>query len=130
MKKKVIFGCESRGDGDKAYLTRYSLFTCPLFSIYLHIFHRSDHDVCHDHPWPFASLILWRGYIEETPKGRARKWPGFLLLRRAEWVHRVELVDEKPAITLLFIGKRCREWGFHLPEGWLQWTEYFKRMGC
>jgi hypothetical protein len=35
--------------------------------LYLHKIMRSDADrELHDHPWAFASLILWRGYHEET----------------------------------------------------------------
>ena len=75
-KKKIITGCDSRGDGDSPYLTRWTLLDVrrkkagveqSVFAIYLHEFHRSDHDEMHDHPWWFVSLILWRGYVEETP---------------------------------------------------------------
>lgn len=65
--KKIIYGCESRGDADSPYLTRYSLPRLGRFRAALHVFHRSDHDEMHDHPWPFVSVILWRGYVEETP---------------------------------------------------------------
>lgn len=40
---------------------------------YLHKFYRGDEDPhLHDHPWPFTSLILTRGYFEETPIDEAR----------------------------------------------------------
>lgn len=68
---KVIYGCESRGDGGVPYMSRYRIFEWTRFGgLYLHIFHRSDHDVMHDHPWAFASLILSAGYIEATPGGQ------------------------------------------------------------
>lgn len=67
FKKKIIFGCDSRGDGDSPYLTRWSLLNSKKFAVYLHKFHRSDADEHHDHPWGFVSIILWRGYFEETP---------------------------------------------------------------
>lgn len=65
--KKIIFGCDSRGDGQSPYLIRWTLLSCKLGAIYLHKFLRSDSDEHHDHPWAFVSLILWRGYLEETP---------------------------------------------------------------
>lgn len=68
--KKIIYGCEERGDAHKPYLTRYTLIDTKHFQLCLHVFHRSDADDHHDHPWNFISLILWRGYFEETPE-----WP-------------------------------------------------------
>jgi hypothetical protein len=95
--KQIIYGCESRGDGDSIYMTRYAFpRILGLVRMCLHVFHRSDADELHDHPWPFVSIILWRGYNEVTPitskrtgaiseYGRkySRKWPGMILFRRA-----------------------------------------------
>lgn len=148
MKRKVIYGCEARGDGDSAYLTRWELFACRWGAVYVHKFHRSDAADLHDHPWAFVSLILWRGYVEETqafpsravPRSafearvraitRRRKWPGMLLFRRARHAHRVELVDGKPAWSLMIRGPYVREWGFFTPGGWQQWRAYFTEKGC
>src|SRR5262245_38321463 len=67
--------------------------------VYLHRIQRSDYDEMHDHPWPFVSLILAGGYFEETPGPgwadgtgpRVRRWygPGRLLVRPANWIHRI-----------------------------------------
>lgn len=130
IRKKVIFGCESRGDADSPYLTRWRFWERKFGAQYLHLFHRSDHDVMHDHPWWFVTFILWRGYIEETPAGRRRLWPLTLHFRPAKWVHRVELIEGKPALTLVLRGSYTRQWGFHTPDGWVQWREYFERLGC
>lgn len=130
LEKKIIYGCESRGDGDSPYLTRFTIAGCKLFAVYLHIFHRSDSPDLHDHPWSFATCILWRGYVEETPNGKKRCWPGTILLRPAKWIHRVELVNKKRSITLVFRGPYVREWGFYTAHGWLRWVEYFKALGC
>ena len=134
---KIIYGCESRGDGDVPYLSRYTLFSTPFGNLYLHVFHRSDHDVMHDHPWAYISLILSGGYFEETPDAanpdgtRLRlKTPGMALFRRARHIHRVVLHPGIEPVTLVWVGRRCREWGFWTPEGWEQWQSYFKRMGC
>lgn len=128
--KKIIYGCETRGDSQSPYLTRYTLFQAKSFQVCLHIFHRSDSPELHDHPWPFVSFLLWRGYAEETIKGKSRKWPGMVLIRPPEWTHRVELIDEKPAITLVIMGKRVREWGFITQRGWQLWRDYFLERGC
>lgn len=130
FQKKTIYGCEARGDAGDAYLARYCLIGGRFGQIALHVFHRSDADDLHDHPWPFVSIILWRGYIEQTPEGRWRKRPGMLLFRRPEHRHRVELIDGKKAVTLVFMGPYVREWGFITAKGWQQWREYFRQKGC
>lgn len=79
MAKKIIFGCEARGDAQSPYLIRWTLIETPLGAIYLHKFIRSDSPEHHDHPWAFASLILWRGYIEETA------WPYERDYEQADW---------------------------------------------
>lgn len=131
----VIKGCEAYGEGEREspYLTRWRILPlkCPV-GLYLHWFHRSDGGrEMHDHPWSYVSIILWRGYYEVTPNGRRRFYPGMILRRPATHVHRVELVDDNPAITLVMRGRYVREWGFHMPrEGWIHFKEYFKRFGC
>lgn len=143
--KHQIKGCEARGDGDSTYMTRYGLPRMGPIRICLHIFHRSDADDLHDHPWPFVSIPLWRGYNEITEITAAyrgsngqfynvrvgkRKWPGMILFRKAEHTHRVELIDGKRAITLVIFGKRVREWGFFTSKGWQWFSDYFRERGC
>lgn len=157
--RKVIYGCESRGDAHLPYLTRYTLLSCRAFQVCVHVFHRSDHQDMHDHPWSFASLILWRGYVEESPcaqcKGigfvplfdfrdrfmrcpecqasgriRVRRRPLSLAFRKAAHVHRVELIEGRPAVTLTVMGPYCRTWGFWIGHKWTEWREYFAKMGC
>lgn len=128
--KKTIYGCDARGDGDSAYMTRYSLPRIGPLRLAVHVFHRSDADDLHDHPWAFMSIVLWRGYIEQTDSGRKRKWPGMILFRKAEHRHRVELIDGKKSVTLVAFGKRWRDWGFWTPLGWKQFEQYFREKGC
>lgn len=131
VEKKVIYGCEATGDQHNPLFTRYTLLSTHWGNLYLHVFHRSDiRDVLHDHPWSFVSLILWRGYIEETPEGKFRRWPLSLLFRSATWIHRVELVGERPAVTLVWVTRRKREWGFHQAGCWTQWQDYFRINRC
>lgn len=138
FEKRTIFGCEASGDAESAYLTRWTILGAPSgVGLHLHRFHRSDADTLHDHPWPFASLILWRGYVEEAEIGaidscivRERIRPGRLILRPASWIHRVELVDGKPAWTLVLTGRYERQWGFWTAQGWKPWQIYFADKGC
>lgn len=136
--KKIIMGCDSRGDGERPYLTRYAspvVFGC---AIYLHIFHRSDADVFHDHPWPFVTIPLWRGYREYTMDGINQLKPFRAYYRPATWLHRVQLFrdfrtvphTEKPAVTLVLRGRFCRTWGFWLGDRWEDFRTYFRRLGC
>ena len=138
FQKKTIYGCEARGDAESAYLTRYCLIAGRFGQVAVHVFHRSDADDLHDHPWPFLSFILWRGYVEVTDEIRdrhiarigRRKIPGMMLFRRPEHQHRVELIDGKKAVTLVVMGPIVREWGFLTSEGWKQWRRYFQEKGC
>ena len=123
---KVIANCFGQD-----YLTRWYFLRGKWGSVMLHFFHRSDEDRgLHDHPWSFITLILWRGYHEVTPQGRKRKWPGMILFRRAEWRHRVELINEKPAVTLVLHFRRRRKWGYVTKEGWIEHGEWWNNQGC
>lgn len=143
--KRIIYGCDATGSDRTPYLTRYTLVASKAVQVCLHVFHRSDADDLHDHPWPFASLILWGGYFEHVAcdwchgcefggpcawPSKRRVRPGQILFRRSTHSHRVELIDGKRAITLVFMGRRRRRWGFFTRNGWQHWKEYLKERGC
>lgn len=110
-------------------LIRYFLIRTKYIGVYLHRLCRSDEDrALHDHPWTFISLLLTEGYQEHTPSGIVYKRPGSLLYRPAKWRHRLELT--KPVWTLVIRFRRCREWGFHCPQGFVHWQQFDKRGGC
>lgn len=96
------------------------------FNIYLHHFMRSDDDrALHDHPWWNLSILLRGRYVEHTISAgginvRTERVEGQWKFRRAEFAHRIELVDG-PCWTLFLTGPRLREWGFHCPQGWRHW---------
>ena len=114
--------------------TRYYLFDCPFFALYVHHFHRSDHDRhVHDHPWSFVTLLLSAGYWEHLPKfaelpdgEQVRAWRRrfSVLWRPAEWRHWVEI--ERPVWTLVLRLRRRRAWGFWTERGWVDWQTYGK----
>lgn len=94
-------------------------------NLYLHRFLRSDDDrALHDHPWSNSSLIIQGSYIEHTPEGEFLRQPGDFVERPANSLHRIELIDAQPVISLFQTGPKCREWGFACPGGWVHWRDF------
>lgn len=129
--KLTLFERKAIGSAPDPLLWRYILFRLPAFGVYLHHFMRSDYDrALHDHPWPFVSVILRGGYHEahdHTVDGStAIEWrgPGSVLLRPAEWRHRVILDAGRTSWSLILVGRRSRKWGFWLPSGWCWWRKH------
>lgn len=145
----------TRDDSNEIYLRRFFIYprnkdfgkNVGKPRIYLHKFYRGDEDPhLHDHPWSFTSLILTRGYWEETlfnPKeDLGETWrPGelrddgeqriqrfytrFSLLKRpATWRHRVVLKDKLPVWTIVKTGVKERSWGFWIMGKLCPWRNY------
>jgi hypothetical protein len=120
-------------DVDSEYITRLHVVKTPWFAICLHWINKPDAEpYLHDHPVSFLSLILRGGYQER----RCRRWMyGYyedrpmrrwcnLILASPDDVHRIERVLPK-TLTLVFMGPKTREWGFHTPDGWVHWKDYY-----
>lgn len=126
---------------DEPYLERYYVFlkdrTNFPFNVFLHKFLKSDPDDVHDHPWPYATLILKGGYWEWRPQfdsegrktGEIAKWcgPGSFRWAGANTFHRIELDPEVTCWTLFMPGAKQRDWGFLVKNKWVQWEEYLKQ---
>ena len=117
-----------RHEGE-VYLQRLRVVSCRWFGLYIHWFHASDDDCLHDHPWPFATLILKGGYWEYTiaeTGDEVRRWhpPLALRFRPARWLHRVEVDPGCLPVTMVLRGPRIRRWGFKTVGGWVPWPEY------
>jgi hypothetical protein len=126
---------------DEPYLERYYLFlkdrTRFPFNVFLHKFLKSDPDDVHDHPWPYATLILKGGYYEWIPQfngngeklNEVAKWrgPGHFRICAATSYHRIELDPNVTTWTLFMPGPKQREWGFLVRDKWVQWEEYLKQ---
>lgn len=131
-----IFGvkfCERKeiGARPEVLMIRYILFRCPWFGIFVHHFLRSDYDrALHDHPWSFVAWVVKGGYLEEhdqTITGqRVRKIvpPGSILVRPAEWRHRVLLPLGCTSWSIVIVGRRERIWGFFTPKKWCPWYKF------
>ncbi len=98
----------------------------PWCNVYLHEIRKSDDDrALHDHPWANSSFVIDGGYIEHLPGGEAvARVAGDFVQREAEALHRLEIVENRPAISLFITGPKIREWGFDCPQGWRSSKEF------
>ncbi len=123
---------------NEPYLERYYLLLKDRqkfpFNIFLHQFLKSDPDDVHDHPWPYATLIIKGGYYEWVPQfndqrekiNEVRHWRGVghFRLRRATSYHRIELDPAVECWTLFMPGPRRKDWGFLVNNQWIQHEHY------
>ena len=133
-RKRIIMDRAS----NEPLLTRYYVFlkdrTWFPFNVFVHKFHKGDPDDVHDHPWPYATLILKGGYWEWTPvfdtQGKkiaeTCKWrgAGSFRINGAESYHRIELSPNVTPWTLFIPGPHKREWGFLVKNKWIPNGEY------
>ena len=124
---------------NEPYLERYYVFlrdrTWFPFNVFLHKFLKSDPDHVHDHPWPYATLILRGGYYEWTPVFDKQNkkiaeivtWrgPGHFRICKANSFHRIELDPDIATWTLFMPGPKQRDWGFLVRDQWVQHEQYF-----
>lgn len=123
---------------DEPYLERYYLFLKDRkkfpFNIFLHRFLKSDPDDLHDHPWPYATIIVKGGYWEWTPvldrQGKKiaefQRWrgPGHFRFCNANSFHRIELDPNVDCWTVFMPGPQQRDWGFMQKGQWVQHEQY------
>jgi hypothetical protein len=126
---------------NEPYLDRYYLFLKDRkwfpFNVFLHKFHKSDPDDVHDHPWPYATIILKGGYYEWLPHfgkdgkkiGEIARWcgPGSFRVCGATSYHRIELDPSVECWTLFMPGPQQRQWGFLTREGWVEHEDYLTK---
>lgn len=130
---------------NEPYLERYYLFLKDRkrfpFNVFLHKFLKGDPDDVHDHPWPYATIILKGGYYEWIPVfntlgakiNETRHWrgPGSFRICPASSFHRIELAPGVTCWTLFMPGPKRRNWGFWVEDGWVSHDRYLKeRKNC
>ena len=134
-RKRIIMDRTS----EEPLLTRYYIFLKDRakfpFNVFIHKFHKSDPDDVHDHPWPYATLILAGGYYEYTPNfenglmiGETKHWrgPGHFRICSPASYHRIELKDGVTPWTLFMPGPQKREWGFLVKNKWIHNDNYLQ----
>jgi hypothetical protein len=135
-RKRIIMDRQS----NEPYLERYYIFLKDRkkfpFNAFIHKFLKSDPDEVHDHPWPYATLILKGGYWEWIPKfdnigkkfGEYRVWrgPGHFRVCKSTSYHRIELDPNITAWTLFMPGPQKREWGFLVNNNWVHNEQFLK----
>lgn len=135
-RKRIIM---DRADNEP-YLERYYVFLKERrkfpFNVFIHKFLKSDPDDVHDHPWPYATLILKGGYYEWVPQFNeqgvktceVRFWrgPGHFRFCSANSYHRVELKEGVECWTMFMPGPQKREWGFLVDNKWIPNGEYLQ----
>jgi len=133
-RKRVVMDRQN----NQPYLERYYVFLKERknfpFNIFIHKFIKSDPDDVHDHPWPYATLILKGGYWEWIPQFNDKgekfteiaKWrgPGHFRISKPESYHRIELEEGITPWTLFMPGPQRREWGFLVNNKWIHNDEY------
>lgn len=119
---------------DSEYITRLHIVKTPWFAICLHWLHKPDPEpFLHDHPVTFLSVILRGGYCEWRSQLEAdglhhTRWRNhsFLNFIRASSDDRHRIIFVVPdTLTLCLMGPKTREWGFHTPNGWQYWRDYY-----
>lgn len=110
------------------YLRRW-IVDLGAFSIRLHRWQSSDDErAFHDHPWWFVTLVIWGGYVDESPDGRDRLRAGSVRFRPA--IHRHTVRVTRPGTwTVMITGRSIRRWGFWEGERSLRRDKYFAQRG-
>lgn len=113
-------------DVDSGYIRRLHLIKTPWFAVCLHWLLTPDPEpYLHDHPVTFLSIILRGWYLERRDSWTTLQlncWYNFI---RATDRHSICKVAPH-TLTLCFMGPKTREWGFHTPDGWVYWKEYYR----
>lgn len=133
-----------RADG-QVYLNRWGIGHDRIGGVYLHRMAAPDPGVdLHDHPWWFASLIVWGGYTELRADTREasmlariadehptctrgipvhRRWLSARTMRFDE-CHTITTLNRPVSWSLILRGPRRRKWGFYLADGYMPEAQY------
>ncbi len=130
---------EIRSKEGELYFTRFAIFECSFFAIYIHKIYNADKDpFCHNHPWNFFSVILKGGYIEK----QIEKWINADFFKHLDYkyetkkflslgwgsrafFHKIDRMIA-PTTTLFFTFGRKSRWGFHTLNGVVDFEEFIK----
>lgn len=110
---------------DSGQIDRLHIIKTAWFNICLHWLNTADPEPFpHDHPVTFLSIILEGAYVE-LRNGALRARNSFNFIRASkDDTHRIVWVAPHTR-TLCVMGPKRREWGFHTPNGWMMWRDYY-----
>lgn len=91
-------------------MTQLTLICFLGFHVRVHLFHRGDGEIFHDHPRHFVSLGIYGEYFERLSTGEERFVRfGVITVRRATDRHNVT-PTKLPCMTLVFTTPVVRQW--------------------
>lgn len=110
---------------DSEYIKRLFVLKSPMNSICVHWINKPDPEPYdHDHPVDFFSIVLSGGYAER--RNGVIRWRRRWNFIRASAEDQHTIVEVLPnTVTLCFMGRKTRDWGFHTPGGWVMWKDYY-----
>jgi hypothetical protein len=127
-------------DVDSEYITRLHLIKTPWFAACLHWINKPDPEpYLHDHPVSFLSIVLRGMYVEYRSTITNGSPFGMWWTNTKHVVRRFNFVRASEndlhsirhvlpgTLTLVFMGPKVREWGFHAPDGWVHWKDYYQK---
>ena len=119
------------GNGCAPYLQRWTLLSLPGGrKVYLHRYVGSDWTRnLHDHPKRFLSIGLAGGYVEQTPQGLTQWRAPWIRRFPPRHIHRLRVSRGRGCLTLVYVGRWEREWGFWVGGRWWRWDRYVKKFG-
>lgn len=119
---------EPLGLPEAPYMHRYIL-NLWLFSIRIHVWHRSDDKRhMHNHAFDFITMVLKGSYTDVTEDERDVLSIGSIRVRKAGHLHFVGWPKD-PTITLLLCGPKKQNWGFKVSNRIMRPLRYFSRYG-
>jgi hypothetical protein len=123
MNLKKIF--EYHHDGASECLEYWRIKT-PLGGVRLHHWKRDDRDdFSHDHPWSFATLVLFGGYTDVASDGSVDCLrAGSVRFRSAE--HRHTVKDCAGCWTIVVMGPTRRDGHAYIGEQLADWHEWLR----
>jgi len=126
MKLKILQKTkEIRSKKGVLHFIRFAIFSYKDAGVFIHYFNQSDKEQDeHDHPWDFSTLVLYGGY-QELHDGQLKNRGLFSYKKfKAEHSHRVYKLFKKSCVTLAFIGRKRRDWGYQTNKGWVDNQTY------
>lgn len=132
--KKVI---EIRSKSGILHFTRWAIFKCKWFALYIHKISEADKDYhLHSHPWNFISIILKGSYKEESLIWH--RWPHYprpakLLKPKGVWTvsrmnrqgfHKIHRIIKGPVYSLFFTYGKDMSWFYMVNDTKIEHTIY------